>query len=171
MADGSPRPLDKTAIACSLLALGMGVFIVLTGTGVLPSRGGNDADRWIGLTVGFVFILGGLAAFIQTLVRASASGELPAGAPSWVRATLGALSFVIAASLAMIATGIAIGPGKRHFGGSMPFLSGHFNEVIGRTLFGAGALIIWALLIGFAVTRARKLLIHQRPATGTAPSN
>ena len=151
------RPFDKTAIACSLLAVGMGVFIVLSAFGVIPSRGGNDGERWIGVVAGMAFVLGGLAALIQTCARATPDGNLPSTAPAWVRVTLYLLSLAIVVSLGAIGTWVAFGPGEREFSISIPFLPMWLNGPLGRTAFGVGAVITWMILILMAVAGARRL--------------
>jgi len=150
------RPIDKTAIACGLLALGMGVFIVLSAFGMIPSRG-SSGERWIGAIAGMAFVLGGLAALIQTCARATPDGNLPSTAPSWVRVTLYLLSLAIVVSFGAIGTWVAFGPGERAFGISIPFLPAWLNEPVGRTAFGVGAVLIWIILIPIAVAGARRL--------------
>jgi hypothetical protein len=41
-------PIDKTAIACGILAAVMGLFIVLSAIGIIPSRMAAGVERWIG---------------------------------------------------------------------------------------------------------------------------
>jgi hypothetical protein len=155
--DEQPHSLDKTAIACGLLALVIGLFIVLSAFGVIPSRGVSDGGRWIGVIAGMAFVFGGLAVVIQTCAKASPDGVLPTNAPASVRTTLYLLSLAIVVSLGAIGTWVAFGPGQREFGISIPFLPGWLNEPIGRTAFGAGAILIWIILIPVAVVGARRL--------------
>ena len=155
--DEQARPLDKTAIACGLLALAMGLFIVLSAFGIIPSRGGSDGERWIGIIAGMAFVFGGLAVFIQTCAKATPDGVLPSTAPIWVRATLHLLSLAIVVSLGAIGTWVAFGPGERKFSSSIPFLPDWLNEPIGRTVFGIGAILIWIFLIVMAVVGAHSL--------------
>ena len=79
--DEQARSLDKTAIACGLLALAMGLFIVLSAFGIIPSRGSTDGERWIDVIAGMAFVFGGLAVVIQTCARATPGGDLPSTAP------------------------------------------------------------------------------------------
>ncbi|MGB8306423.1 MAG: hypothetical protein WCE36_21495 [Pseudolabrys sp.] len=97
--DEQARSLDKTAIACGLLALAMGLFIVLSAFGIIPSRGSTDGERWIGVIAGMAFVFGGLAVVIQTCARATPGGDPPSTAPIWVRATVRLLSLAIVVSL------------------------------------------------------------------------
>jgi hypothetical protein len=86
--DEQARSLDKTAIACGLLAIAGGVFIFLSAFGVIPSRGGTDGGHWIGVSAGLAFVLGGIAVVIQSCAKATPGGELPSSTPIWVRLTL-----------------------------------------------------------------------------------
>jgi hypothetical protein len=155
--DEQARPLDKTAIACGLLAIALGVFVLLSAIGIIPSRGGFEGGRWIGVTAGLAFVFGGLAAVIQTCAKATPSGELPSSAPIWVRLTLRLLSIAIVVALGTIGTWVAFGPGERKFGISIPFLPAWLNEPIGRAAFGVGAVLIWLFLIVMAVVGLRSL--------------
>jgi len=97
--DEQARSLDKTAIACGLLALAMGLFIVLSAFGIIPSRGNTGGERWISVIAGMAFVFGGLAVVIQTCTKATPGGDLPSTAPIWVRATLYLLSLAVVVSL------------------------------------------------------------------------
>jgi hypothetical protein len=155
--DEQARSLDKTAIACGLLAIALGVFILLSAFGIIPSRGGTDGGHWIGVSAGLAFVFGGLAVVIQSCAKATPSGELPSSTPIWVRLTLRLLSLAIVVALGAIGTWVAFGPGERKFGISIPFLPAWLNEPIGRTAFGIGAILIWLFLIVMAVVGARSL--------------
>jgi hypothetical protein len=149
--DEQARSLDKTAIACGILGFAMGLFIALSAFGIIPSRGSTDGEIWIGVIAGMAFVFGGLAVVIQTCAKATPAGDLPSTAPIWVRAMLHLLSLAIVVSLGAIGTWVAFGPGKREFSSSIPFLPAWLNEPIGRTVFGAGAILIWIILIAMAV--------------------
>jgi hypothetical protein len=155
--DQQARSLDKTAIACGLVALALGLFIILSVFGVIPSRGNTDGERWMGVIAGMAFVFGGLAVVIQTCAKATPDGDLPSTAPIWVRATLRLLSLAIVVSLGVIGTWVAFGPGERKFSSSIPFLPAWLNEPLGRTVFGTGAILIWIILIAMAVVGARNL--------------
>jgi hypothetical protein len=155
--DQQTRPLDKTAVACGILALAMGLFIVLSAIGIIPSRDADWSSRCIGFVAGLAFVLGGIAVVVQTLARASPQGDLPPGTPMWIRATILFLGLAIVASLAVIGTWIAFGPGGREFSSSIPFLPAWLNEPLGRTVFGIGAMLTWLFLLLMAVMGARRL--------------
>jgi hypothetical protein len=155
--DEQARSLDKTALACGLLALAMGLFIVLSAFGIIPSRGNTNSERWFAVIAGMAFVFGGLAVVIQTCAKATPGGGLPSTAPIWIRATLYLLSLAIVVSLGAIGTWVAFGPGERKFSSSIPFLPAWLNEPIGRTVFGTGAILIWIILIVMAVVGAGRL--------------
>ncbi len=157
--DQQARPLDKTAIACGIFAAAMGLFIILSAIGIIPSRTAAGVERWIGVVAGMAFVFGGLAVVIQTCVRVgpAPAGDLPPGTSFWVRTTLHLLSLAIVVSLAIIGTWVAFGPGEREFRNTIPFLPAWLNEPLGRTVFGFGAVLTWFILIVMVVTGFRSL--------------
>jgi hypothetical protein len=162
MMDEQARSLDKTAIACGLLAAIMGLLFILMALGIIAPGGKSATDsRWIGLIVGLTFLLGGIAVVIQTFARATPDGDLPPGTPMWIRGILFFLALAIVASLAAIGTWVAFGPGEREFNGSIPFLPTWLNEPLGRTVFGTGAILTWIILIVMAVTGMRRLRAYK----------
>jgi hypothetical protein len=152
-------PLDKTAIACGILAAAMGLFIVISAIGMIPSRISAGVERSIGVVAGMAFVFGGLAVVIQTWVRVmpAPAGDLPPNKPFWVRTTLHLLSLAIVVSLATIGTWVAFGPGERKFSSTIPFLLAWLNEPLGRTVFGFGAMLTWVILIVMVVMGFRSL--------------
>ena len=155
--DQQARPLDKTAVACGFLALAMGLVIVLSAIGIIPSRDADWSSRCIGLIAGLAFVLGGIAVVNQTFARATPEGDLPPGTPTWIRAALLLLGLSIVASLAVIGTWVAFGPSEREFSSSVPFLPAWLNEPLGRTVFSVGAVLTWLILLLMAVMSARRL--------------
>ncbi len=64
----------------------------------------------------------------------------------------------VAGALATIGTWIAIGSGPRAFSLSAPFVEMQTTgEMIGRTVFGLGAVIVWIYVIALTVGTVRKL--------------
>ena len=158
--DEQARSPDKTTIACGLLAAALGLFIGLSSVGIIPGGRAAGGERWIGFIAGLAFVLGGIAVVIQTLTGTtpdSPGAGLPPGAPKWVRVTLLLLSLAIVASLATIGSWVAFGTGAREFSGPIPFLPGWLNELLGRTVFGFGAILTWIILIVMAVMAAHRL--------------
>ncbi|MGC1850232.1 MAG: hypothetical protein WA707_22085 [Pseudolabrys sp.] len=152
--DEQARSLDKTAIACGLLALAMGLFIVLSAFGIIPSRGSTDGERWIGVIAGMAFVFGGLAVVIQTCARATPGGDLPSTAPIWVRATVRLLSLAIVVSLGAIGTWVAFDPASAN--SAVRFRSCRLGST-NRSFLGPAAILIWIILIVMAVVGARRL--------------
>jgi hypothetical protein len=160
MPERKPATLKET-IAIGALAAAVGGYFVLVGMGVLPVPGGRrnlHAPLWIVMCAGLAFFLGGAAVLLQAIGRANERGELPAGAPQWLRVIQYLIGVAIFASFALIGSWIAFGFGPRNFSGSFLFFDGPVSSVIGRTAFGIGAIITWLCTVAFAVSGARKLI-------------
>jgi hypothetical protein len=157
--DEQARPLDKTTIACGVLAVAMGIFILLSSIGIIPSREAAGSEHWIGVIAGMAFVFAGIAVIIQTCAKVTATpdGELPPGTPMWIRAMLFILMLAIVASLGAIGTWVAFGTGEREFGSSIPFLPRWLNEPLGRTVFGFIAVLTWLIFAVMAVVGTRRL--------------
>jgi hypothetical protein len=84
--------------------------------------------------------------------------ELPANAPRWTHVSYRIGGIAIAGTLALIGTWVAIGSGPRSFtmsgaiSGPLPM-----GEMIGRAVFGLGAVIVWIYVIALTVGTVRKL--------------
>jgi hypothetical protein len=146
MRQGS-NPSPKSTIIFGLIAASIGVFYILLAGGIfgpIARQPDQEAPAWLGIVVGLIFLLGGSAVVIQTSLRnANASRQgLPAATPFWLRSFYQLLCLGIVASLGVVATWVAFGPGKRTFTGSGAFL----GEVGGRAAFGIGAVLIWIVL-------------------------
>jgi hypothetical protein len=141
-----------------------GLYGVLIGFEVLPVPGGRDnlhGPLWLATLIGLVVLLAGAACVIQGIGRAnaSASAELPADAPFWMRAAQYLIGVALFAAFAALGTWVAFLGEARHFSGGIPLL-GAFNVSFARIMFGFGALICWLATIGYAVVGARKLFGH-----------
>ena len=139
----------------------IGFYIVLVGLGVLPPPGRANAPMWVVLLAGLCFLLGGLGVLIPAAVtgEVTSDGELPAGAPYWLRVFQYLLVLTIFAAFAMIGSFVAFGPGTRSFSVSVPFVStSGGSEIFGRIAFGVGAIITWLCLILVAVGGWRKFI-------------
>jgi hypothetical protein len=156
----------KPATAKEMMVIGAmcaaaGVYFMLIGLGVLPVPGARrnlHTPLWIVLVCGLPFLLGGIALALQGVGKVNAHGELPDGAPQWLRVVQYLIGVAIFASFAIVGSWIAIGGDARQFAGSFAGFSGGIGAGIGRTVFGIGAIITWLCTIGFAVSGARKLL-------------
>jgi len=147
-------PSRRTTIGLGAIAAAIGFFIVLVGLGVLPPPGKANAPMWVVMLAGLCFLLAGLVVLIPAAVTGEVSnnGELPAGAPYWLRVFQYLLVLAIFAAFAMIGSFVAFGPGTRSFSVSSPIGStSGGSEILGRVAFGVGAIIAWLCLILVAV--------------------
>ena len=161
---------SKSNIFWGLFAAALGAFIVAGASGLFggtlhPTDG---TPQWVGIFAGAIFVAGGLAVVLQSLPAAKPmpDGSLSPDAPRWVQRTSLALVLFIAGSFAAIFLWIAFGPGERHFSGGASFggihatgnFSGHANEMIGRMMFGAGAVLAGVMFIAFLIGGTRRFL-------------
>jgi hypothetical protein len=114
------QPLSpRTTIFWGVLTIGMGLFLVLMGFGVVkPEPRSVHGPLWIATVAGLVFMLGGLSIVVGALNGVSGSGELPKHTGWWMRFFYYALGLVACAGLAAIGTWVAFGGSTRTFGGS-----------------------------------------------------
>ena len=148
-------------------AIVIGVFFGIVGTAVtllgLGTFGeGHLTDgtpAWVGIAAGAMFLLAGLSIIVGYGVAGGTTGDgdLPPGTPRAVRLVQTALGLGITALLASIATWVAFGSGSRHFSGSGPFISGPMNEMLGRAVFGVGAILMWVFMAVMIVASVKRL--------------
>ena len=149
----------RTRLLCALLAALAGLLLLLIGLGVIPTnpRAANG-PLWIVSVAGIAFMLAGLSIAVGAMNGVSESGDLPADAGWWMRLFYYVTGLAIAVSLASIGSWIAFGPGPRAFSGSGLFLlSPEAGDLVGRILFGLGAVLTWLFTVAIAVGGARKL--------------
>ena len=159
---GDQKPVSRrTALLLGLVCIAAGGAPVLAAIGVIPAEDQMNAPAWVVALAGMVFVLGGAALMIQGLGGASATtGELPPGAPRWMRAAQYMAALFIFGAFAMIASWIAIGPGERAFSMSVGGAGMPAGVVIGRIAFGIGAVICWLAFAGALTSVTRKLAHH-----------
>jgi len=160
MDQNRPPPSRWETIGIGAIAAMIGLYLVLVALSLLPPPSRANGPMWVVLLVGLCFLLGGLGALIPVVVTGEvrSDGELPAGAPSWLRLAQHMFMLAIFTCFAMIGSWIAFGPGTRSFSVSLPFVSiKGAAELIGRALFGLGAVITWLCVILVAVNGWRKL--------------
>jgi hypothetical protein len=149
----------RATFLCGLAAIGVGLFLILFGLGVIPVKPrAGDAPLWIAVVAGLAFMLAGIAVAVGAIHGVSETGELPEGTSRWKRLLQYLIGVIIAGALASIGSWVAFGPGPRSFGGTgMELLSPEANALTGRIVFGIGAALSWLITIVMAISGVRKL--------------
>jgi hypothetical protein len=148
----------RHALAIGVLVAGVGLYFMLVGAGLLPVPGGRrglNAPLWIVAVCGLPFFLGGISVAMHAFAGTGADGELPAGAPAWLRVAQYLVGLAIFASFALVGSWIALAGSDRGF-------SGPGGVGVARIMFGIGALIAWLATAGYAVQGARKLFAPRK---------
>ncbi len=150
---------SRTRFFCGLLAVAIGVFLLLIGLGVVPVNPRSvHGPLWIVSAAGMAFMLAGISIAVGAIHGVSEAGDLPKDAGWWMRLFYHLIGVIIAGALASIGSWVAFGPGPRNFSGTGLFLlSPEVGDVVGRILFGFGAVLTWLCTIAIAVSGARKL--------------
>jgi hypothetical protein len=152
-----------------------GLFILLIGVGVIkPDPKTVHAPLWVIACAGLAFMLAGGSVMIGAAApQVEQDGGLPASAPFVLRLAQYAFGLVVAASLAIMFSWVAFGPGPREFTVTTSFLgsssTGAGNETVGRIVFGIGAVMALLFLVAIAIHGGRKLLRGGR-STGARPT-
>ena len=159
--DQKQPPSRRETIGIGAICAAIGLYFALVGLDLVPAPGEANAPMWIAFLAGLCFLLGGLAVLVPTLATGEvrADGELPTGAPLWLRVFQYLLGLAIFASFASIGTWIAFAGGARSFGVSTPFFTtSGGSETLGHTVFGIGAVVTWLALIAVGISGWRKLV-------------
>ncbi len=155
------KPLSRSGtVALGAVTAAVGLYFALMSIGAVPMPGGRGAlhgPLWVLGCAGLAFLLGGLCVMLYTATGGDGSNELPPTAPRWIAVAQYLMALTIVGCLGAIATWIAFGAGTRSFDISGPFFAASGKEMIGRTVFGIGAVITWLCAIALAVGGARKL--------------
>ena len=154
-----PPASRRTTFLCGLLAIAMGAFLVLVSLGVIPVNPGSvHGPFWIASAAGIAFMLAGISVAVGAIQGVSETGDLPKDTGWWMRLFYYVIGLVIAGSLASIGSWVAFGPGPRAFSGTGLFLlSPEAGDMVGRIVFGFGAVLAWLCTIAIAISGARKL--------------
>jgi hypothetical protein len=160
--DQSPVQAPRQASPHDIIGVGLafsatGLYVMLGAAGVLPMPE-NNSPWVIVFCAGMAFLFAGLTC----MVRARAGTlHIESEAPDGARASKGSyrmLAIGAAGALAIVGAWIAIGSGPRAFGFGAPFVGMETTgEVIGRTVFGLGAVIVLIYLFALIVGTVRKL--------------
>jgi len=150
----SPHEVAGFGVAMSLA----GLYFMLGAYGLLPMPETNG-PTFIVFAAGAAFLFAGLVCF--TRARAGMTDiqtDVPDSAPAWIRLSYRMLAIGIFSAFATIGTWIAIGSGPRAFTVSSSFGSMQTSgDLLGRTIFGLGAVIVWIVVIALTVGTVRKL--------------
>ncbi len=156
------QPSAADGIGIGIAFMATGAYFILVGFGVLPVPGGQDAVHGpaaVIVAAGAAFLFAGVAAAIRAKSGAAdRDNDLPAESSAIAHAAYRIAGIAVAGSLAAIGTWIAIGAGPRAFTISAPmFEMRTTGEMIGRTVFGLGAVVVWIYVIALTVQTVRKL--------------
>jgi hypothetical protein len=150
----SPHDVIGVGIAFAVA----GLYVMLGAAGYAPMPESNS-PAFIGFCAGAAFLFAGLTCMVRARAgMLNMETEIPDGAPRWMQVSYRVLAIGAAGALAIIGTYVAIGSGPRAFGLSAPFIEMQTTgEVVGRTVFGLGAVIVWIIVIALTVGTVRKL--------------
>jgi hypothetical protein len=142
----------------AIIAL-IGLFFMVVSLGAAPQGYATlPSPGWIVFCAGLIFLLcGGVIALRGAAGTLKPDGDLAPDAPRWLRLAQYLAGLAVFACFGAIATWIAFGPGPRTFSASGPFLPSQPSELLGRTVFGVGAVLTWLGMIALAVNGALKL--------------
>jgi hypothetical protein len=155
----SPRQALPHEIAGFGIALSLaGVYFMLGAGGLLPMPETNG-PAFIVFAAGASFLFAGTLCFIRSWSGLTGSETaLPDGTPAWMKLAYPMLAIGLFGAFATIGTWVAIGSGPRGFNMSLSFGAVPITgDLLGRTVFGLGAVIVWISVIALTVSTARKL--------------
>jgi hypothetical protein len=153
-----PRATSADIVGIGIaFALG-GIYFILVAMDVVPPPGEANGPPAVVFCAGLAFLLAGLTCMVRAKAgMADHHDDVPDAAPLWLKLSYRALGIGVAGALALIGTWIAIGGGPRAFTLSSPFGEMHTTgELIGRSVFGLGAVVVWIYVIALTVGTVRK---------------
>ena len=155
----SPSLSPRAATLMGFFAVLVGGLVALHAFGLLTGTPPRDAPPWVIVLGGLVLVLGGAALIVGYALAGGAApdGDLPPGTPRWIRILQLGLGLGMVGSLGTIFGWIAFGPGPRAFTVTGSFGRGTASEVEGRTLFGAGTVLIALFFVALLVVGLRRL--------------
>jgi len=155
--------VQTPASAADVAGLGIaftcsGIYFLLEAFGALPPPGEAHTPPAFVLVIGLAFLFAGLTCVVRSWAGLMDSQDkVPGGTPRWTQVSYRALAIGGAGALAIISTWIAIGSGPRVISTALPFATMQTTgDVVGRTVFGLGAVIVWIYVIALTVTTVRK---------------
>ena len=153
--EASPHEVAGLGLALSLA----GLYFMLGSIGVLPMPD-VDGPSFLIFAAGIAFLFAGLLCFIRARTgMIDNQTTLPEASPGWIKLSYQTLGIGVLGAFATIGTWVAIGSGPRAFAVSSPLGAMQTTgDLVGRTVFGLGAVIIWIGVIALTVSTVRKLL-------------
>jgi hypothetical protein len=153
----SARSFDRTLLALGVAFASGGFYLALVGLGLARSPSHLNGPNWLGFAAGLVLFAAGLSALVRAWLRVpDQQPNLPDDAPAIAVAIQWLAALTVIAGLASIGTWIAFGAGTRQFAVSVP-VPHSWTEIIGRTMFGVGAVITWLIAAVMAYAGAKKI--------------
>ena len=161
--DQSPIQAPRQATPNEVIGVGLafsatGLYFMLGAAGVLPMPETNSP--WvIVFCAGLAFLFAGLTCMVRARTGIlNIEREAPTGVPRSTKVSVRMLAIGAAGALAIVGTWIAIGSGPHAIGLGAPFIGAQSTgEIIGRTVFGLGAVIVLIALFALTVGTVRKL--------------
>lgn len=145
MSDSNSNLTPRGAIVFGLISILAGAYPLLVGLGVVHVRPTPGTQPWVGVAIGGMFVLAGLA-IINGYAVAGASptdGNLPDSAPLFTRVVQYVLGLSIVGLMFAVFAWVAFGSGERHFSSSISIpgltLFSVSSERAGRIAFGIAA--------------------------------
>lgn len=127
----------RAKLAYGIGCIALGCYPIALSLGLLPvDEGALNAPPWVVAGAGFAFVIAGSMILLANHSRAN---DLLAGVLLFVFGIMGAWVSLFSSS--------------EGFSGGLPFLSRDLNVMLGRWLFGLGALISFAICV-YAFRRA-----------------
>jgi hypothetical protein len=152
--EASPHEVAGLGLALSLA----GLYFMLGSIGVLPMPD-VDGPSFLIFAAGIAFLFAGLLCFIRARTGMTDNQTtLSEASPGWIKLSYQTLGIGVLGAFATIGTWVAIGSGPHAFTVSSPLGAMQTGDLVGRTAFGLGAVIIWIGVIALTVSTVRKLL-------------
>ena len=149
-------PHDVIGLGIAFSAAGLYVMLGAAGYAPMPE---NNSPAFIAFCAGAAFLFAGVTCMVRARTgMLNIENEVSGSAPRWTKVSFRMLAIGVAGALVIIGTFVAIGSGPRVFSLSAPFVEMQATgEILGRTVFGLGAVIVWIAVIALTVGTVRKL--------------
>jgi hypothetical protein len=161
--DRMPSEATRQATPSDVVGVGLafaaaGLYFIVGAAGYLPMPE-THGPNFLGYCIGAAFLFAGLTCIVRARAgMADHQSDVPVNAPNWIKLSYRVFGIGAAGALAIIGTWIAIGSGPRAFSLSAPFIEMQTTgEVIGRVVFGLGAVIRWIYVVALTVGTVRKM--------------